>query len=155
MTESKIPELDVNFAWYHPFNLVEYDWLATDLDGFVANISTGGFGPIPQSVEDASIDFEDVDERLRQLPVSCEIDHRVGDPGHNSEFQFIAKRGIFVYNWGNSPDAYQLFCRPMKPKRAAELDDLVVQAWAAVITLPIRFSEVSEFTCCTRGRPCF
>ena len=153
MPNSDTPTLDVNFAWYHPFNRVEYDWLATDLDGFVANISTAGFGPIPQAVEDAAIDFAQVDDRLSRLPEVCNVDPDVGGPYQTKELLDIARRGIFVYDWAHTPGVYQVVGRPMVPLPANEFGDLVVQAWAANITLPIRFSEVPVFACCTTGKP--
>lgn len=155
MSEPDVPTLYMNFAWYNPYNGLEYDWLATDLEGFVACISTGGFGPIPQAVEDAEIDMVTMDERMNRLPEVCAFDPDVRDSYRTRKWLDDAKRGLFVYDWQHSPEHYEMVVRPLRPLLARGLGDRHVQAWAAVITLPIRFSEVSEFTCCTRGRPYF
>ena len=153
MSDSEIPTLDVNFAWYHPFNWMEYDWLATDLDGLVANISTAGFGPIPQAVEDAAVDFAQVDDRLRRLPEVSDFDPDVGDPLQTREILDIARRGIFFYDWVHSLETYHITGRPLEPLPANKLGDPEIRAWAAIITLPIRFSEVPVFACRTTGKP--
>jgi hypothetical protein len=115
----------------------EFDWFAVDADGFVALMSSAGFGPIPDCV------FERFDEQRR---IEEFFTHLAGHPtmgDWDRMLESLSVSGVFVYDWKHWDGPYLRLGIPQLPQRIeglgfpSELRD----AFAAV---PERFSIRTE-----------
>ncbi len=118
----------------------EFDFLATDVDGFTAVLSTAGYGPVPVEVA-ARVKVEDsLVDLLGDLSPVCSAVVEVVDRGDTSFWEKIAERGVYTFDWQVWDGPYRRVCLPSEPILA---DDHPFDLSGAVI-LPVRFSEVVE-----------
>lgn len=105
----------------HDFVGIEFDWLASDQHGHIGLISL-------------------------RLPIRCDaILQRVAG-GYVGNWEDVAKRGVFGFDWRRETNSYRLIAAPGDALSSHELalDDRV-RAIAAWTTLEIRFSACSGF----------
>ena len=97
------------------FQGLEFDWFATDADGFVAFISSAGYGPIPDRVFEQFDEQRRIEEFLHNLIGVCMSDDlcRVE--------QLLSAAGVFAYDWRRSEGRYRRSNMPIRPKSFDEL----------------------------------
>ncbi len=127
---------------------VEFNWFAVDPDGFIAMLSSAGYGPIPDGVFERFDGQEGIEEFLRRL-----IGPRMDDDLRRAE-RLLASVGVFAYDWKHWEGPYQRSAVPKEPKRLAELG-IPEALRGAFLAYPERFSASEELrpeTCltCTR-----
>lgn len=123
----------------HDYTRVEFDWLATDLDGFVGYFSTAGAGPVPTaSVQDGEL-LEDALDRIRALDRVCD-GVPVAGVLNPRDWIDVAERGIFAYDWSHTTRQYELVAEPARPVRLHDLLDPKIRSLAAHVRLPVRIS---------------
>jgi hypothetical protein len=121
----------------------ELDWLATDLDGHVGLLSTGGQGPVPATVIDHLAELEAAVGRLESLPVLgiCEGRPMTG-PGDFTFWTEPCRRGIFGFDWGPVADGpYTRLTVPVRPIDVAEIADAQLRNVIRLTRLPLRFAQ--------------
>jgi hypothetical protein len=130
-------------TFMHPDAGRELDWLAIDVDGHIGLFSTGGQGPVPVVVVANMDDVEAAVERLPQLPIIGEV----AESPTNGNYEFWAdpsRRGLFGYDWGPVPmGPYARLTIPSRPIAINEVQDSLVKATAALVQLPVRFSQAA------------
>ena len=93
----------------------ELDWFAVDADGFVALLSSAGFGPIPDCV------FERFEEQRRIE----EFLARLAGQGLMADWKrmilALVATGVFVYDWQHWGGPYCRQGAPSVPRRWDEL----------------------------------
>lgn len=94
---------------------LEFDWFARDADGFVALLSSAGWGPVPDAV------FEHYEAQMsieRALCNLCGISELADIP---RGFQALLHRGLFAYDWHKTYGPYRRFGVPTTPTLATDL----------------------------------
>jgi hypothetical protein len=134
-------------------------WLGADRDGRIAAFVTGGAGPIPISVLDATHPpVESIEARVSQLkPVT--LAHLLVELKRADDYIELAQRGIFAYDWTDvqrtkkdSLRAYELIAIPESPISAGDLPTDIIGLLAGV-SLGVSFAEerrldVSRYVAC-------
>jgi hypothetical protein len=118
----------------------ELDWFAIDSDGFVAVMSSAGYGPIPDCV------FERFDQqrRIEQFLTGLVGQQLMKD--WDRMLLSLSASGVFVYDWEHWEGPYRRQGAPSVPER---IDDLGVPA-----ELRTGFAVVPErFSASVRLRP--
>jgi hypothetical protein len=94
---------------------LEFDWFAIDSDGFIALISSAGYGPIPDLV------FERFDE---QRCIETYLSSLIG-LGLSSDLLRVARTlstaGVFSYDWEHWDGPYRRLGVPTRPIRFDKL----------------------------------
>jgi hypothetical protein len=127
------------FIARHRFRRAEFDWLAFDRCNRVAIFTTAGSGPIP-----ASLDIEttiDVAELIMSVERRCQAEFVTEPNGNHSEWDELARRGVFAYDWIERESAYVLIA---KPDTTIELSLDVTRT--ASVTLAVDFEQTERFT---------
>jgi len=115
---------------------LDFDWLASDAEGFVALFSSGG-GEIPPDAV-----LRDMDAQVRALeallaaPASTRAVFAPTAPADN-RWRGVAERGLFVYRCGPEGGPYRLAAAPETPVRALELP-----AGPALLVQVLRFGQL-------------
>jgi len=123
----------------------EWDFLARDHHGFMAVLSSAGYGPIPQAVLDNVTAVESAVETLVGLCVLGEsIDLRPpGSTGDHSEWFALSRRGVYTYDWNSTHGSYERVSAPTVALNIMDAEPSIQRA-AALLTLPFRFAEVTR-----------
>jgi hypothetical protein len=119
------------------FQGLEFDWFAVDSEGFIALMSSAGYGPIPDAVFERFDGQQRIEEFLSRL-----IGSQTSDDLLRIQ-QLLSTVGVFTYDWKHSDGPYQRFAAPPRPKRIVELgvpEDLR----DAFVTIPERFFATAE-----------
>jgi hypothetical protein len=126
------------FTAHHRFARAELDWLAFDRRKRVAIFSTAGVGPIPDSLNvETSVD---VSALILSGEPRCEA-RCVSEPGGNhSEWDELARRGVFAYDWIRQESAYLLIAKP-----AAIIDPSAAILGAISVSLDVEFDQLARF----------
>ncbi|XAZ22217.1 hypothetical protein LVY75_25860 [Sinorhizobium sp. B11] len=126
----------------YPFD-IDYPWVATDKDGFLATFFTGGAGAIPlAALPNMHAASSDLEAAFLQLPVVSEVNLLVSYP-RPDDFVATAERGLFAYDWADVhrikrdySGKYEKVAAPQKPIRIGDLQPfLQVLARRAMINL--------------------
>jgi len=83
----------------HPRPGFELDWLAVDVNGYVALLSSGGQGPIPRLVVDH---LPDVEAAIEALPLLLILGRCADSPTGRGNYGFWiepCRRGLFGFDW--------------------------------------------------------
>jgi len=113
-------------------------WLATDAEGRLAAMITGGCGPIPPEALSGEMEIFDVEAELLGLPINGEaiLRRAVPDP---SSFRALGSRGLYVYDWTDlhrttveATGRYELVTEPLMPARRDQLPDEIACAAVAL-----------------------
>lgn len=125
----------------------EWDFLALDQGGSVALLSSGGFGPIPESVLRSGRSVEAVIWELEAaLPVlGGSSDRRQVRPGDYSDWFEMSRRGLYTYDCHGHSNLYE---QVSAPSVALRVDDLApdIAAAAGLLRLPVLFSETTRLS---------
>ncbi|MBB3559397.1 hypothetical protein FHX06_000694 [Rhizobium sp. BK512] len=103
---------------------IDYIWVATDKDGFLAIFVTGGAGAIPLSaLQDIQTGSGELEAIFFQLPAISEVNLLVNYP-RPDDFVTMAERGFFTYDWRDvhrvkrdHSGKYEKITAPQKPIR--------------------------------------
>lgn len=127
---------------------LQFEWYAIDRSGLLAILNTAGCGPIPEIMLTDEQAWERADSALLSLPERCTA--RSG-PGryYDSEFEQIAQRGLFAYDWSDVGQPYtdlsaryELQAYPVQPLTVADLRlPPEIAAWVAAVRLDVLFTE--------------
>jgi len=93
----------------------EFDWFAQDVEGNIALFSTGGFGPVPSTVQ---AHFQGHDSAVS----SIDVPHW----GSLTIWKDYARQGLFVFDWVPNVGPYRLMEQP-EGKISAALQHLLLQ----------------------------
>jgi hypothetical protein len=105
------------------FQSVELDWFAADESGFVALMSSAGYGPIPDCVFQKFEQQRQIEEQFSKL---------VGFSTSGDLIRAkrsLSKLGVFSYDWKHWKGPYRRIGFPLRPRRmdtlgfSAELRD--------------------------------
>lgn len=111
---------------------LEFDWFAVDSDGFIALMSSAGFGPIPDGVFERFDGQRNIEEILSRL-----IGSRTSDDLLRIQ-QSLSLAGVFTYDWKHWDGPYLRFAVPPQPKRFDELG-ITADLKDAFVSVPERF----------------
>jgi len=128
----------------------DYVWIATDAGGIVGAFATGGEGPIPASVLQATcVPIAQIEKQLLKLPVRCEasMQRRYLKP---DSFLALGYRGLFVFDWSDvhrvSVDeigAYERVCIPSRPLLKSELTPELQQNLSVSVDFAVVFGTIT------------
>ncbi|MBY3136110.1 hypothetical protein [Rhizobium laguerreae] len=126
---------------------MDYVWIGSDKDGFLAAFVTGGFGSIPlAALEDAALPLENVEPLLAEMPSVSKANLLVSYP-RPDDFIAIAEKGFFVYDWADTHRVerdytrkYEMVAAPTSPVPLQKLPSLL-QVSARRIKFNFPFSE--------------
>ena len=93
----------------------EFDWFAVDSKGFVALMSSAGYGPIPDCVFEHFEGQRRIEEffaRLVGQPLTDDWDRMLLS---------LAASGVFIYDWQHWDGPYRRLGMPSVPQRLDEL----------------------------------
>ena len=94
---------------------VEFDWFARDASGFVALMSSAGYGQIPDCVFEQFEQQRQIEERFNQL---------VGFSTSGDLIRVkssLSKLGVFSYDWKHWRGPYRRLGFPLRPRRIDNL----------------------------------
>jgi hypothetical protein len=94
----------------------EFDWFAFDRDGHVAMLSTGGAGPIPESVIGAFAEHDAIADSLNAP--------NFGSPAVWSDY---ANLGLYVFDWDRQRRDYATMRAPsvaMEPSLRTRIENI-------------------------------
>lgn len=143
--------------WTQPGRLVtsplypgglQFEWYAVDRGGFVAIFNTAGCGPAPEAMVVDEPAWERTDSALWSLPERFEARRGPGK-WFDSEFEQIARRGMFAYDWSDVANSYtdlsaryELQAYPVQPLPFTSLGlSQEVADWIAVVKIDRLFAE--------------
>jgi hypothetical protein len=127
---------------------IDCAWLASDVDGRLAILITGGEGPIPAlALEGAHPSVDDLEALVEALDACSEIAFVAAVPRPDS-FANLARRGFFVFDWTDvhrpvkaSLGAYELVARPTAPRSESDLP-LTLACAVAGLEISGRFTDL-------------
>lgn len=105
----------------------EFDWLAVDRDGHVGHFSTAGYGPAPVAFTEQGRNQRAAFEYIMALPKArLLVPLKIAGAGDLSDWQDMAKRGIFSFDHQDWNGPYQQVAQPLRqPLRIDELPEHV------------------------------
>ena len=123
---------------------LEFDWLASDADGYLALFSTAGGGYAPEeflrdtNAHDAAIDV------ILASPASTTARFApVLPPGLKNTWHMVAERGLFAFDSDPHGGPYRLVAAPTAPIRAANLPPLAAEVVGLLRLRHLRFTQLS------------
>ncbi|WP_437604622.1 hypothetical protein WMF20_25665 [Sorangium sp. So ce834] len=123
---------------------LEFDWLASDADGYVALFSTAGGGYAPDELlrdtdaHDAAIDAvlaspaSTVARFAQELP-----------PGLKNTWRMVAERGLFAFDSDPHGGPYRMVAAPADPIRIFDLPTSVIGIVQRLNLRQVRFARQS------------
>jgi hypothetical protein len=122
---------------------LEYDWLATDLEGHVGFFSTAGAGYAPAAfLRDVDAHDAGIAALKAQPATTIATSAPVLRPDLENEWRLMAERGVFAYDSNPNGGPYELVAVPRDAITIAHLSDSALRA-AASVRLGIRFGVQS------------
>ncbi len=122
----------------------EFDWVAVDVHGFTAYLSTAGYGPLPLSVLRNTALFEGLLERAMALNETCDAIPNKRVTGNIDDWVRLARRGLFAYDWSHELECYQIIAIPRVPRPLEAFGDAEFVNLARVTALPLGFRETDR-----------
>jgi hypothetical protein len=131
-------------AFSHPRPGVELDWLAVDIRGHVALLSSSGQGPIPRVVVDRLPDVEAAIEALPLLPILGPCAESPTGGGNYGFWIEPCRRGLFGFDWGPvSVGPYARVTVPSLPVLIDQISAVAVHKAAKLVKLAVDFGRVA------------
>jgi len=131
----------------HKYLGVEYDWLASDNDGYMAFFASAGFGPLPSPLLELGDSIFDIIESVAKLPVRGRAEI-VLDSGNVFDWIAMAERGFYSYDWDNINKKYRLVARPTIPIKLEGVADKQLIGLALVVrfdfSIPVQEDVIAE-----------
>jgi hypothetical protein len=130
--------------------VVDLEWYAVDIHGYLAAFTTAGNGPVPVSVLQDFAAFRRIQDAIYKLPFSGTAEWLVEKPPKPQALDELARRGLWVYDWpvaarSRTQAAYGLHCRPTVPVIFASLPR-EVEMLVRRTTLGISFKDTIQAT---------
>ena len=116
------------------FTGTELDWFAVDRDGFLALMSSAGYGPIPDCVFERFDDQQRIEQYLARI-----VGQDLMKEDWDRLLLSLSASGVFVYDWKHWHGPYRRLGIPSVPQHIDQLGfpaDLRV----ALAVVPERFS---------------
>lgn len=127
----------------HPRWGIEFDWLAVDRDGHVAQFSTAGYGPCPPpTVVHASAVDEAIDQ-LAALPNHGTCLTSPLGPDDHSDWIRMAERGVYGFDWVVWHGPYRRLTVPSRPRTIDQLDPVLASV-ARLVQLDASFARIDS-----------
>ncbi|WP_437539614.1 hypothetical protein WME79_24625 [Sorangium sp. So ce726] len=123
---------------------LEFDWLASDADGFVALFSTAGGGYAPDEflrdtdAHNAAIDVVLASPASTVARFAPEL-----PPGLKNTWRMAAERGLFAFDSDLHGGPYRMVAAPADPIRIVDLPTLVIDIVARLKLRQVRFAGQS------------
>ncbi|XYH92482.1 hypothetical protein ACMHYB_31965 [Sorangium sp. So ce1128] len=123
---------------------MEFDWLASDADGYVALFSTAGGGYAPDEflrdtdAHDAAIDAVLASPASTVARFAPEL-----PPGLKNTWRMVAERGLFAFDSDPHGGPYRMVAAPVDPIRMADLPRLVIDIVEHLKLRQVRFTDQS------------
>ncbi|WP_437963184.1 hypothetical protein WMF04_25955 [Sorangium sp. So ce260] len=120
---------------------LEFDWLASDADGFVALFSTAGGGYVPDEflrdtdAHDAAIDVVLASPASTAARFAPQL-----PPGSKNTWRMVAERGLFAFDSDLYGGPYRMVAAPANPIRIVELPRLVIDVVERLKLRQVRFA---------------
>jgi hypothetical protein len=93
----------------------EFDWLAVDREGHVGHFSTAGYGPAPLALTEHGKSQRAAFEYIKSLPKKRPVvPLKFAGGGDLSDWQDMAKRGIFSFDHQDWQGPYQQMAQPLR-----------------------------------------
>ncbi|WP_437789996.1 hypothetical protein [Sorangium sp. So ce693] len=119
---------------------LEFDWLASDADGYVALFSTAGGGYAPDEflrdtdAHDAAIDAVLASPASTVARFAPEL-----PPGLKNTWRMVAERGLFVFDSDPHGGPYRMVAAPADPIRIVDLPRGVIDIVGRLKLRQVRF----------------
>ncbi|KYF87379.1 hypothetical protein BE17_18680 [Sorangium cellulosum] len=123
---------------------MEFDWLASDADGYVALFSTAGGGYAPDEflrdtdAHDAAIDVVLASPASTVARFAPEL-----APGLKNTWRLVAERGLFAFDSDPHGGPYRMVAAPVDPIRIADLPRRVNDIVERLKLRQVRFADQS------------
>ncbi|KYG01202.1 hypothetical protein BE20_53390 [Sorangium cellulosum] len=120
---------------------LEFDWLASDADGYVALFSTAGGGYAPDELlrdtdaHDAAIDAVLASPASTVARVAQEL-----PPGLKNTWRMVAERGLFAFDSDPHGGPYRMVAAPADPIRIFDLPRSVIDVVERLKLRQVRFA---------------
>jgi hypothetical protein len=122
----------------------EWDFLAVDVVGQVAILSSAGYGAIPEPVLAAREAVERAIAAVASMPSATHaIQAEHGRDGDYSDWYTLSLRGFYTYDWHHYRGPYELISAPGEPLALSALPPSVRSA-AAILTIPHAFADSAQ-----------
>jgi hypothetical protein len=123
----------------------EFDWLASDADGYVALFSTagGGFAPLP-FLQNPDAHQMAIDELLAGPASTTARFAPEFTAARQNTWRLVAERGLYAYDSGAHGGAYRLLAAPSVPVRVAALPAAAREVVGSIRFQHLRFSELTS-----------
>lgn len=119
---------------------LEFDWLASDADGYVALFSTAGGGYAPDEflrdtdAHDAAIDAVLASPASTVARFAPEL-----PPGLKNTWRMVAERGLFAFDSDPHGGPYRMVAAPADPIRIVDLPRSVIDIVGRLKLRQVRF----------------
>jgi hypothetical protein len=122
----------------------EYDWLAVDADGHVAQFSTAGAGYAPSEFLRNTDAHEQAIDLIRELPISTTACFAVEvKPQCENSWKIAAERGLFAFDSHPNGGPYRLAGAPAAALHVSELPAAIATVANSLVLGHLRFSALS------------
>lgn len=116
-------------------------WMAADRDGHLGAFLTAGTGPIPMAaLASVSVPLSEVECTLAGLARTTQARLLVS-VGRPDDLIALAERGLFVFDWTESIDAYRPVAEPAVPIRIDALPEDLAALARSVRTTGLAFAD--------------
>ncbi|MBN9681375.1 MULTISPECIES: hypothetical protein [unclassified Corallococcus] len=123
----------------------EFDWLASDVDGHVALLSTAGGGYVPRDVLQ---DTDSVDAAINAILASAVSSGVLFAPsvaeGCENTWRMMAERGVFAFDADPYGGPYKRVAMPERPIRVEELAEAARPLVRRMSLEGLRFSKLEK-----------
>lgn len=124
---------------------LEFDWLATDSQGFVGLFSTAGGGYTPPTFLEDTEAYDRAIEMILAQPVrtnaSCE---RELHPKLTNTWRMMAERGVFAFDSDLFGGPYRRIATPDVPVRAEQLPAAVAEVARRIVYQGLVFGSSKD-----------
>lgn len=135
----------------HAYARSEFDWLASDRNGYLGFFSTAGAGPIPRAVAFSPADYEAVLEQVLALPKRAEAKVERDNDRNIDEWIAISQRGFFAFDWRWESSSYEIVAAPSIPARVTDLPESGLSELAIRTVLDADLCAVRVFVVTAAG----
>lgn len=123
---------------------LEFDWLASDADGFVALFSTAGGGYAPDEFLRDTDAYDAAIEVVLASPASTVARFAPElPPGLKNTWRMVAERGLFAFDSDPHGGPYRIVAAPADPIRIVDLSRLVIDVVERLKLRQVRFAGQS------------
>ncbi|NNC18729.1 hypothetical protein HJC22_23740 [Corallococcus exiguus] len=123
----------------------EFDWLASDVEGHVALLSTAGGGYVPCEVLQDTDALDAAINAILVSPVSSEVRFAPSvAEGCENTWRMMAERGVLAFDADPYGGPYKRVAMPERPIRVGELAEAARPLVRRMALEGLRFSELEK-----------